>query len=313
VLEARWPLPLARGAARLVVRLHDDSPLVHCRLEIVNRGTDHRLRARIPLGAPGAAVLAGTQFGAIERAPLAVEPAAPASPRETPVPTFPVHRFAAAHGAHGVHASRAAAGGVPGLALLAPGFFEGEWTPGGELLFTILRAVGWLSRGDLPTRPGHAGWPEPVPLAQCLGPDHLEIALLPLARAEEREPGALHRAWEDAFLPVQGWWIPNALALAPAPDAIELEGDGLVASTVKPAHAGPGVVLRCVNVSDAPVTGRWRFGVPAARAWRVNADERETGPAEPGDGGRELRFEAPARAWVSHRVEWLGGATPGRA
>src|SRR5207244_1035300 len=79
-----------------------------------------------------------------------------AYPLETPVRTAPAHRFVAA------------ASGPRGIALLAPGFFEYEWTPGGDLVYTLLRSVGELSRADLPTRPGHAGWPTATPLAQCL-------------------------------------------------------------------------------------------------------------------------------------------------
>ena len=95
--------------------------------------------------------------------PIAVDPAD--FPLETPVSTAPAHGFVAA------------ASGARGLALLAPGFFEYEWTSRGELLVTLLRAVGELSRGDLSTRPGHAGWPTSTPLAQCPGRTRVELAI----------------------------------------------------------------------------------------------------------------------------------------
>ena len=57
-----------------------------------------------------------------------------AYPLETPVRTAPAHRFVAA------------ANGARGLAVLAPGFFEYEWTVRGDLVLTLLRAVGELSR-----------------------------------------------------------------------------------------------------------------------------------------------------------------------
>src|SRR6267378_7510018 len=145
-LEARWQV-LRDVAARLVVQLYADSPLVRCTLEIDNRATNHRLRARLPLGARLAEVasVAGAAFGAAVRAAVVADPAD--YPLETPVRTAPAHRFVAA--------ARAARG----LALLASGFFEYEWTPAGDLIITVLRCVGDLSRGDLPTRPGHAGGP----------------------------------------------------------------------------------------------------------------------------------------------------------
>ncbi|HEU4647524.1 MAG TPA: glycoside hydrolase family 38 C-terminal domain-containing protein, partial [Gemmatimonadales bacterium] len=314
VLEARWTHPGLRGPVRLVVRLHAQSPLVHLRLELENRARDHRLRARLPLGLGGEPLLAGTQFGAVERPPLVVDAAR--YPAETPLATFPVHRVAAA------------ARGGRGLALLVPGFAEMEWTAAGDLLLTLLRATGELSRGDLPTRPGHAGWPQPVPLAQCLGPDALDVALAPLAGQDERRAERLFMLWEDAFLPLRAAWLPATALLAEAPqaeaarpemphvevsqsaplqpapsDAVELEGDGLVVSAVKPADVERGIVLRCVNVSDREVQGRWRFGRPRSRAWRVRADERAATEAPLAEGGRVLPFTAAPRAWVSHRVE----------
>ena len=44
--------------------------------------------------------------------------------------------------------------GPRGLAIFAPGFFEYELDRKGDLLVTLLRSVGELSRDDLPTRPG---------------------------------------------------------------------------------------------------------------------------------------------------------------
>ncbi|HEX5385791.1 MAG TPA: glycoside hydrolase family 38 C-terminal domain-containing protein [Gemmatimonadales bacterium] len=288
VLEARYALPAGRGTARLVVRLHDDSPLVHCRLEVDNHATDHRLRARLPLGLVGAPLVTGAQFGMAARMPVEADPRE--YPRETPVPTAPAHRVAAA------------AEGTRGLALFIPGFFEVEWTAAGDLLLTLFRAVGALSRGDLAARPGHAAWPEPTPLAQCLGPDAIDLALCPITAADLDPGDRLAARWEDAFLPLRPWWVADAVALAPSPESIALEGDGLVVSAVKPAEAGDGVVLRCVNLSARSVHGRWCFGTSRGRAWRVRADEREPRPAPLTDSGCTLAFSAPPHAFVTHRV-----------
>src|SRR4029077_16636785 len=130
---------------------------------------------------------AGTAFGTVARPAVAV--AAAAYPLETPVRTAPAHRFVAA------------ASGPRGLALVAPAFFEYEWTPGGDLLLTLLRSVGELSRGDLPTRPGHAGWPTPTPLAQCLGPGRVDLALAPVSQAGPGRGGVLPALGGDAVPP----------------------------------------------------------------------------------------------------------------
>ncbi|MGH7645554.1 MAG: glycoside hydrolase family 38 C-terminal domain-containing protein, partial [Gemmatimonadales bacterium] len=269
-----------RIAVRLVVMLHTDSPVVRCILEIDNQAADQRLRARVPTGVAGVPAVAGTQLGVVSRPAMVVDPAD--YPLEAPVPTAPAQRFVAV------------AAGRRGLALLAPGFFEYELTPGGDLVFTLLRAIGELSRGDLPTRPGHAGWPTPTPLAQCAGRDRIELAVIPLADAAARRGDVLMQRWEEVFLPLRGAWLRDAVAVRPAPAGITLEGAGLVLSTVKPARAGTGggMILRCYNATSERTTGAWRFTDGARAAHRVRADERESTSLPLEDRGRTLRFEA---------------------
>jgi alpha-mannosidase len=183
-----------------------------------------------------------------------------------------------------------------------PGFGELEWTPEGDLLFTVLRAVGQLSRADLPTRPGHAGWPEATPLAQCLGQDRIELAIAPVTAEQVAHPSTMHGMWEDAFLPVAAWWLRDAVGPLAVPDGITLEGDGLVVSALKPAADGSGIVLRCYNPEAVAIAGRWRFGEPRTTAVRVRADEREPRPASLSGEGRVLEFTAPAGSWTSHII-----------
>jgi hypothetical protein len=289
VLESRWAFARSRLGVRLVVRLHAASPIVHCRIEVDNRAADHRLRAKLPTGLAGADLLTGTQHGALRRVPARFD--GRRFPAETPVATAPAHRFAAA--------SR----GDRGLALLVPGFAEVEWTLNGDLLLTLLRAIGSLSRDDLPARPGHAAWPEPTPLAQCPGRQVIELALVVGA---EPELGRAHRVlerWEDAFLPVRAFWVPDATGLTPSTDSLALEGDGLVPSTVKPADGSSGVVLRCYNPGTEPVPGRWVFGSPRQRAWQVRMDERGAEPMLLSQDGRVLAFRALPGVATTHLVD----------
>src|SRR5213082_2909830 len=195
---------------RLVATLHADSPVVRCIIDVDNQATWHRLRARVPTGLTGTTAVAGTGFGTVARPAVAV-PAA-GYPLETPVRTAPAHRFVAA------------ANGPRGIALLAPGFFEYEWTPGGDLLYTLLRSVGELSRADLPTRPGHAGWPTATPLAQCPGQCRIDLALAPVSQTELERGDVLPALWEDAFLPLRGFWLRDAVDVAVAPVDVALEG-----------------------------------------------------------------------------------------
>src|SRR2546425_220669 len=276
-LEARFEIGRHVGI-RLVAILYADSPMVRCILDIDNQAAWHRLRARLPVGLPGAVARAGTAFGSVARPPIAVDPAD--FPLEAPVRTAPAHGFVAA------------ASGARGLALLAPGFFEYEWTSRGDLLVTLLRAVGELSRGDLPTRPGHAGWPTSTPLAQCPGRTRVELAIAPVSEAELERGDALPALWEDAFLPLRGFWLRDAQDLAPTPVDIALEGSGLVLSAVKPAQQGSPLVLRCYNATGRKTAGAWRFGESVKSAHRVRADERESVALVLEGRGKTVRFVA---------------------
>lgn len=279
-LEARWTLRAGGGrrgkvAVRFLVSLHADSPVVRCIFDVDNGALHHRLRARVPMGSADPA-LVGTQFGQDLRPAKA--PSAAREALEAPVETGPAHRFVAV------------TGGGHGLALLAPGFFEYEHTPSGDLVVTLLRAIGALSRGDLPVRPGHAAWPTAIPDAQCLGVSRIELALAPLAPGE-----SIPSLWESVFTPVRGLWIRDALGGGATPHraGITLDGTGLVFSALKPGEGDPrDVVLRCYNPDDRPVAGAWRFSTPVTAAFRTRLDEREPVPLVLEDGGRVVRFTA---------------------
>jgi alpha-mannosidase len=267
-LDVRGRLGCATGwvDARLVLTLHAGSPALRCTIHLDNRATDHRLRLRVPTGVPGVPAAAGSQFGTVVRPAVSAE--AGRYPRETPVATAPAQRFVAV------------ADGARGLAVLAPGFFEYELAPNGDLRVTLVRAVGQLSRADLPTRPGHAGWPVATPDAQCPGPDRLQLAVAPIEAADLGTGSALPELWEDVFLAPRAVWLRQATPLAPPPWDVRLEGRGLVFSTAKPPEEGDGLLLRCWNARPDPVNGAWRFGRPVARAVHLRADECAEGAAE---------------------------------
>ncbi len=241
--------------ATMTLSLCRDDRVVRCTLDLANQAQDHRLRVRFPVGYPGRPARAGAQFGSTVRGPVIDRPHV----SETPVTTAPAHRFV------GI-------AGEPGFALFAPGFFEYELGTGGDLWFTVLRAVGQLSRGDLADRPGHAGWPTPTPLAQCPGPEQLHFAFA-LGGGRWGDPVMLHEQWEDACLPLRAAWFRDWNGeMAPA-GSIELDGAGLMHSILKPAEAGRGMVLRCYNIGETDAAGTLRFGFVPAAVQRVRADE----------------------------------------
>jgi alpha-mannosidase len=299
-----WSLALraGRGAkggqghvnARMTLEAVGDSPVLRCAIALDNQAQDHRLRLRLPTGLRARPVLAGAQFGVVERS--ARTRATGRFPAETPVATAPAHRWVAA------------ARGARGLAVFMPGFFEYEWTVGGELLITLLRSVGELSRADLRTRPGHAGWPTATPEAQCLGTETIVIGLAPVSSADLAAPEHLERLWEDAFVPPVAHWMRNYCEAAPprtAETGLTLQGVGLVFSACVPSIRGPGVVLRCYNVLDRAVEGRWRTPRTVSRAELIRADETVLGPLDVTPGTGEIAFTAGPRAIVSVLIDFI--------
>jgi alpha-mannosidase len=184
---------------------------------------------------------------------------------------------------------------------MAPGHFEYEWTAQGDLCFTLLRSVGELSRDDLRTRPGHAGWPTPVPGAQCLGHTRVELALAPVPEAA-LAGSRVHEIWEDAFLPPACHWIRSAEPLEPSRTCAELDGDGLVLSAVKPPEVDEGLILRCCNATDEERDGTWWVTPPPVAAWRARADERMPIPIPVDARTGAVRFRAGPREIVTVRV-----------
>jgi mannosylglycerate hydrolase len=277
--EMRATLRDGRVRARLTLALHAGSPLLRCTLDLENGVGDHRLRLRIPTGVTGGTAAAGAPFGAVRRERRELDPAS--YPHETPVATAPAHRFVAVGDGRG------------GLAVLAPGFFEYELEPGGDLLVTLLRCVGQLSREDLPTRPGHAGWPTPTPGAQCLGRERMQLALAPVGAGDIERAAPLVALWEDGFVPPRAIWLRQASALDSAAIDLRLEGEGLVFSSLKPAEGDTGrLVFRCYNATGEPLEGRLHLGAPILAAERARADERQVQPLALAAGGTEVRFTA---------------------
>ncbi|HET9709464.1 MAG TPA: hypothetical protein VFP39_14295, partial [Gemmatimonadales bacterium] len=99
-LEARWAMKVGarkrgRVDVKMTVMLHADTPVVRCILDLDNGASDHRLRARLPMGSRSPAVV-GTQFGYGPEAGPSPDSGLPleATPR-----TAPAHRYVAVFGA----------------------------------------------------------------------------------------------------------------------------------------------------------------------------------------------------------------------
>ena len=172
-----------------------------------------------------------------------------------------------------------------GLMVVAPGLYEAEVTPEGTIALTIVRAVGWLARMDLARRPIPAGPGMPTPGAQCLGPVHATVALLPagdpaLARAVELGLRAVPAGPAGPGGHEQG----EPPLLEPGRSLLALSPGAIVLSALKPGEHGDGMVLRVLNPTDEVVEAVVDLGFPVETVRPVRLDE---GTSDDGEVARE--------------------------
>jgi hypothetical protein len=268
---------------RVRLRLDAGSPFLRVIVEGVNGAAGHRLRIRVRTGIANARVWADAAFGPIERVSLDVPDADRAV--EHPLPTAPLHRYVSLFDAK------------RGATVYSDGLAEYEAMPNGDVAVTLVRAVGDLSRNDLPERPGHAGWPVPTPEAQMPGPFGAELALYVHGARSPSMVDTIERTAEDVLLPLVGTTLRSAIADYAATPGLELEGDGLAFSTVKESDDGEWLVLRCVNVTDKPTRGRWQLPFTPREARLSRLDETPLGALSPLESA--LSFPAAGRAVVT--------------
>ena len=273
-VSATASLSLVAGADRIDVRVVGE-----------NTAGDHRLRwvLKLPDGLRTDRVLADAAFGAVERVMESSD--ARAWPAEQRLNTAPLHRWLWFSGEK--HS----------FGFISDGLAEYELLPDGHLAVTLLRAVGELSRRDLPERVGHAGWPTATPLAQSRGPFEARFSLVALPADRDAAIAQIEQTSDDVLLPLTGeTWRGVA---APSADfaGLTLDGEGLSFSAAKRSEDGRWLVLRCINQRATAVHGSWRLPRVITEARLARLDE--TPGAAIAVSGAQLAFDAPPLAIVT--------------
>ena len=246
---------LAAGTITLTL----DAAARHLGIEVngVNEMRNHRVRLRIATNVRDAELFADAAFGPVRREPIV----APPTSTETPPPTAPLARYLTL------------ASQYRGATIYSDGLGEYEALGDGTVAITLLRAVGELSRNDLPERPGHAGWPAPTPEAQEQGAFGGCFAILPHGPRDDATIALIEHTGDDVLHPLAGRTVRSAAALPVATEGATLEGDGLALSTIKTSEDGAWLVLRCVNLTEREIAGAWTLGAPAHEARLSRLDE----------------------------------------
>ena len=258
VIEYRVP-DRTRGWCRVAIQLDANARAVRLVIAGDNRERDHRLRLRVSTGLAGATTLADAAFFPLVRTPLQISVAD--AEMEHVVSTAPLHRWIARFASSG------------GAVLVSDGLAESESFADGSVAVTLVRAVGELSRADLPERPGHAGWPAPTPGAQCIGPYEARFALQLFPADSPAVRDEIERFAEDELLPIAGETLRSNLLGPRRSGGLQLNGAGLTFSSATSAQREGWCVLRCVNQRDTSVGGEWQLTGESTEAKRARLDE----------------------------------------
>ena len=273
----------ASGRCTLRLQLDANLPALRIRVEGENRGKDHRLRLRFMTELAGAATIADAAFYPVSRGLLKLS--ADRQQMEHVVASAPLHRWVA-------RMSTSA-----GATIFSDGLAEYESHDDGSIGVTLVRAVGALSRPDLPERPGNAGWPADTPAAQSLGRYAAEFAVALHGPDSPDVRDSIEQLADDVLLPIMGETLRSNLLEPRDAGGIELSGHGLVFSCAKPAQQAGWIVLRCVNRRDVSVRGTWQFGRTIVEAVRARLDETPEGAVSV--NGRSVTFEAAPKEIVT--------------
>jgi alpha-mannosidase len=253
------------GRMRITTRvsLSPGVPRLDIHTEVDNPAKDHRLRVHFP--APFAAQAADYDghFQIVRRSTGV--PGFDETWTEQPRPEQPQRAFTSV--SDGTSGLLVANRGLPEVEVLK--------TPEDhiEIALTLLRCTGWLSRGDLTTRQGHAGPGFPTPGAQMPGRWEFDYSLIPFAG--QGELPACHLAY--AFnAPLRAVMARGPSQGLPSMNSfLQVSPDAFVLSAVKAAEDGRGWIARGYNLGPEPLQVRLAPWQPLDRAARVSLSEQD--------------------------------------
>ncbi len=260
------------------------------------RARDHRLRVHFLAPFAGQAIPEAVSDGHFE---LARRPATLAahdtSWSEPPRPEQPQRAFTGvSYGDYGmVIANR----GLPEVEILSG---QGNGHPGCEIALTLMRSVGWLSRGDFVTRKGNAGPMLATPGAQMAGTHTFEYSVIP------------HTVGPQDALSLLAYWHAYAFnapmravaaglhtgSLSSQASLASISPQAFIPSAMKMAEDGRGWLVRGYNLTAEPVQVTIIPYQPFQSAYRVNlAEEIEEALTTAQDGS--ISFSAAGHQIVT--------------
>jgi len=237
---ARVP-ELVDDRVRFAISLDAGASRVDVEATVTNAARDHRLKVVCETGVRAGTHAAGAGFAWLERSNRV--------PRkrgwvEPPTPERCFHELVAVGGVNG------------GLALGADGLRDySVLGDGTAIAITLFRSVGFLSRGDLPERRGHAGPQLETPSAQCLGEMTFRYCVVPLGKGIGVPEAA--RAIREFLSPA---W--TATGSGTQRTFCSIDGDPAVTLTAVRAGSRDRIVVRLANPGNDVARATLRFARP---------------------------------------------------
>jgi len=240
------------------VKLFSEVQRIEFKTKFDNKASDHRLRVEFPTAIESNYVYAEGHFDVVKR-----------SINVPDSEGWKEKAYKTAHNSGFIDINN----GKYGLAILNKGLPEYEIIPDNNTIaLTLLRCVGWLSRGDLEYKKGNAGPSFATPEAQCLGENTFSYALIPhqgnwaeariSQKTKQYKTKILTRQLENQF-----GNLPNSFSF------IQLEGEHLEISAIKKSEFEDKLLIRVYNPTDRKITGKIKLGFDIHKVYLGKLDE----------------------------------------
>jgi mannosylglycerate hydrolase len=240
------------------IKLFSEVQRIEFKIKFDNKANDHRLQVEFPTAIKTDYVYAEGHFEVVKR-----------SINLPDSEGWKEKAYKTAHNSGFVDIND----GEYGLALLNQGLPEYEIIPDNNTIaLTLLRCVGWLSRGDLEYKKGNAGPSFATPEAQCLGENTFSYALIPH-----------RRSWAEANIPQKTKQYKTKVLtkqlknqpgnLSDKYSFIELESKYLEISAIKKHEFEDKLVVRIYNPTDRETTGKIKLGFDIHKVYLGKLDE----------------------------------------
>lgn len=275
---------------RSLVSLYAGVPRVDVTTSVTNTAKDHRLRVLFLTSLKADSAAADTPFYINER-PLAPAPQEWGDSlfatimdvfltyfwHQSSVPGKHLGWFEDSTTTHAQQTFVDVTDGQAGLMIANRGLPEYEvlQDPDRTVAVTLLRAIGWLSRGDLTTRRGNAGPALPTPGAQGLGTHVYHYAIVPHA-GTWRDHSTIHQAHAFAA-PLRALQMAPGKSgtLPPRYSFLSIKPDNLLLSALKRTEKGDATVLRFYETNGSRVSATLHTEARLSQATTANLAEVE--------------------------------------